>query len=65
MCFLHEKRVMKPVLVFDIETIPDVPGLRRINDLPGELSDDEVARLGVRRRRRACRWRHGVAIARS
>lgn len=34
---------MKPVLVFDIETIPDVPGLRRINDLPAELSDAEVA----------------------
>jgi len=25
---------MKPVLVFDIETIPDVAGLRRLNDLP-------------------------------
>ena len=34
---------MKPVLVFDIETIPDVAGLRKLNDLPGELSDHEVA----------------------
>ncbi len=42
---------MKPVLVFDIETIPDVPGLRRINDLPGELSDDEVAELAFQQRR--------------
>ena len=31
---------MKPVLVFDIETIPDVAGLRRLNDLPDGLSDD-------------------------
>ena len=42
---------MKPVLVFDIETIPDVPGLRRLNDLPGELSDDEVAELAFQQRR--------------
>ena len=42
---------MKPVLVFDIETIPDVPGLRRINELPGELSDDEVAELAFQQRR--------------
>ncbi len=32
---------MKPVLVFDIETIPDIAGLRRLNDLPAGLSDDE------------------------
>lgn len=42
---------MKPVLVFDIETIPDVDGLRRLNDLPGELSDDEVAELAFQQRR--------------
>ncbi len=42
---------MKPVLVFDIETIPDVAGLRRLNDLPGELSDDEVAELAFQQRR--------------
>lgn len=42
---------MKPVLVFDIETIPDVAGLRRLNDLPAELSDDEVAELGFQQRR--------------
>jgi predicted PolB exonuclease-like 3'-5' exonuclease len=42
---------MKPVLVFDIETIPDVAGLRRINDLPGELSDAEVAELAFQQRR--------------
>ncbi len=42
---------MKPVLVFDIETIPDVAGFRRLNDLPGELSDDEVAELAYQQRR--------------
>ena len=42
---------MKPVLVFDIETIPDVAGLRRLNDLPPALSDDEVAELAFQRQR--------------
>ncbi len=42
---------MKPVLVFDIETIPDVAGLRRLNELPPELSDDEVAELAFQQRR--------------
>ncbi|MBS1191648.1 MAG: propable PolB [Rhodocyclaceae bacterium] len=40
-----------PTLVFDIETIPDVPGLRRLNDLPPELSDAEVAELAFQQRR--------------
>jgi len=42
---------MKPVLVFDIETIPDVAGFRRLNDLPGDLSDAEVAELAFQQRR--------------
>ena len=42
---------MKPLLVFDIETIPDVDGLRRLNDLPAELSDEEVAELAFQQRR--------------
>ncbi|HET7774931.1 MAG TPA: 3'-5' exonuclease, partial [Azospira sp.] len=42
---------MVPVLVFDIETIPDVPGLRRLHDLPADLSDDEVAELAFQQRR--------------
>ena len=33
---------MTPILVFDIETIPDVAGLRRIHDLPATLSDGAV-----------------------
>jgi len=31
-----------PVLVFDIETIPDVGGLRLLRDASGTISDDEV-----------------------
>ena len=34
---------MTPVLVFDIETIPDVAGLRILHDLEAGLSDAEVA----------------------
>ena len=42
---------MKPVLVFDIETIPDVAGLRRLHELPETLSDAEVAELAFQQRR--------------
>jgi predicted PolB exonuclease-like 3'-5' exonuclease len=42
---------MKPVLVFDIETIPDVAGLRRLHDLDSSLSDEEVAELAFQQRR--------------
>jgi hypothetical protein len=42
---------MTPVLVFDIETIPDVAGLRKLHDLPEELSDSEVAELAFQKRR--------------
>jgi hypothetical protein len=34
---------MTPTLVFDIETIPDVAGLRALHGLPAALSDAEVA----------------------
>jgi hypothetical protein len=44
-------RGMKPVLVFDIETVPDVAGLRSIHDLPAELPADEVAELAFQQRR--------------
>ncbi|MDR1648062.1 MAG: 3'-5' exonuclease [Zoogloeaceae bacterium] len=40
-----------PTLVFDIETIPDVPGLRRLHGLEAALADDEVAELAFRERR--------------
>jgi len=42
---------VKPVLVFDIETIPDVPGLRRLHDLDPALSDAEVAEMAFQQRR--------------
>jgi predicted PolB exonuclease-like 3'-5' exonuclease len=42
---------MKPTLVFDIETIPDVAGLRRLHDLPPDISDAEVAELAFQQRR--------------
>ncbi len=40
-----------PVLIFDIETIPDVGGYRRLHDLSADLSDDEVAELAFAKRR--------------
>ncbi len=44
---------MIPVLVFDIETIPDVAGLRRLHGLPAELDDGQVAEMAFQRRRQA------------
>lgn len=40
-----------PTLVFDIETIPDVAGIRRLYDLDPTLSDAEVAELAFQQRR--------------
>ena len=42
---------MTPTLTFDIETIPDVAGLRRLHALPESLSDSEVAELAFQRQR--------------
>ena len=42
---------MHPVLVFDIETIPDVAGLRRLHDLDASLSDAEIAEMAFQQRR--------------
>lgn len=42
---------MTPVLVFDIETVPDVAGLRTLLDLPAELPDAEVAEVAFHQRR--------------
>ncbi|MDB5823335.1 MAG: 3-5 exonuclease [Herminiimonas sp.] len=42
---------MIPVLVFDIETIPDVQGLRSLNGHAAELSDAEVAQAAFAARR--------------
>ena len=42
---------MTPVLAFDIETVPDVEGIRRIHKLPAELADAEVAEVAFQKRR--------------
>src|SRR4029077_11745452 len=44
---------MTPTLVFDIETIPDVAGLRRINNLPAALGDADVLDWALQQRRAA------------
>jgi 3'-5' exonuclease len=42
---------LTPVLAFDIETVPDCAGIRRLHDLPHSLSDAEVAEVAFQRRR--------------
>ena len=42
---------MIPVLVFDIETIPDVQGLRTLHGHPAEMSDADVAEAAFAARR--------------
>ena len=42
---------MTPVLAFDIETVPDCPGIRRLHELPDDLPDAEVAEIAFQRRR--------------
>lgn len=42
---------MTPVLVFDIETIPDIAGLRRLHNIGAEASDHEVGEMALLTRR--------------
>jgi predicted PolB exonuclease-like 3'-5' exonuclease len=42
---------MTPVLAFDIETIPDCAGIRKIHELPAELPDADVAEIAFQKRR--------------
>jgi hypothetical protein len=42
---------LTPVLAFDIETIPDVAGIRRLHGLPADLPDADVAELAFQMRR--------------
>ena len=44
---------MTPTLVFDIETVPDVAGLRRLHRLPATLSDAAVLTWASQQRRAA------------
>src|SRR3954466_188102 len=42
---------MTPILAFDIETIPDCEGIRRVHGLPADLSDRAVAEVAFQKRR--------------
>ncbi|MDR1275569.1 MAG: 3'-5' exonuclease [Candidatus Accumulibacter sp.] len=42
---------MTPFLVFDIETIPDIDGIRRIHDLDPALPETEVAEFAFQKQR--------------
>jgi predicted PolB exonuclease-like 3'-5' exonuclease len=42
---------MTPVLAFDIETVPDCAGIRRLHALPESLADAEVAEVAFQKRR--------------
>jgi hypothetical protein len=42
---------LSTVLAFDIETVPDVAGIRRLHDLPADLPDAEVAEVAFQIRR--------------
>jgi predicted PolB exonuclease-like 3'-5' exonuclease len=42
---------MIPILTFDIETIPDVAGLRHLHELPDTLADAEVAEFAFQKQR--------------
>jgi predicted PolB exonuclease-like 3'-5' exonuclease len=44
---------MVPVLAFDIETVPDVEGLRRLHGVDAKLSDRQVAEMAFQLRRQA------------
>ncbi len=44
---------MTPVLVFDIETVPDIEGLRRIHGIDAGVGDEQVAAMAFQRRRQA------------
>ncbi|MDB5902742.1 MAG: 3-5 exonuclease, partial [Betaproteobacteria bacterium] len=42
---------MSPVLVFDIETVPDVAGLRKLHGVAAEVPDADVAAMAFQLRR--------------
>ncbi len=42
---------MNPVLVFDIETVPDIVGIRRLRNIDDTVSDGEVAEMAFQLRR--------------
>ena len=42
---------MNPVLVFDIETVPDISGIRRLRGIDDSVSDRDVAEMAFQLRR--------------
>ena len=44
-------KIVTPVLVFDIETVPDVEGLRKLNGLGDEIDPAQVAEMAFHQRR--------------
>jgi predicted PolB exonuclease-like 3'-5' exonuclease len=42
---------MTPILAFDLETVPDCAGIRRLHALPDSLPDREVAEIAFQKRR--------------
>ena len=42
---------MNPVLAFDIETVPDIGGLRRLHRIGAEIPDADVAEMAFHARR--------------
>jgi hypothetical protein len=42
---------MNPILVFDIETVPDIDGLRKLYELDERVSDNDVAEMAFQMRR--------------
>ena len=44
---------MKPILVFDIETVPDIEGLRKLHDLGPQLAAADIADMAFQLRRQA------------
>ena len=48
---IQPDHAMTPILAFDIETIPDVNGIRQLYDLPADLPDNEVVLFAQQQRR--------------
>ncbi len=44
---------MTPILAFDIETVPDIAGIRRVHDIAAEIPDGEVTQWFAQQRRAA------------
>jgi predicted PolB exonuclease-like 3'-5' exonuclease len=42
---------LTPILTFDIETVPDCEGIRKLHGLPADLPDAEVAEIAFQKRR--------------